>query len=44
MIYKIEIIQNEIDLRVESLVEQIHKYRDDCMKKLDCFKKDFLKR
>ena len=27
--YKIEIIENQMDLRVESLIEQIHKHRHE---------------
>jgi hypothetical protein len=32
---KIEIIENEMDTRVESLISSIHDYRDECKKKLD---------
>jgi len=28
-------IENEMDIRVESLVSSIHDYRDECKKKLD---------
>jgi hypothetical protein len=35
---KIENIENEMDIRVESLIASIHDYRDECKKKLDNFK------
>jgi hypothetical protein len=38
---KIEIIENEMDIRVESLISSIHNYRDECKKKLDLIKDDF---
>jgi hypothetical protein len=40
---KIEIIENEINMRVESLVSSIHDYRDECKKKLDLIREDFKK-
>ncbi len=40
---KIEIIENEMDMRVESLVSSIHDYRDECKKKLDLIIDDFKK-
>jgi hypothetical protein len=40
---KIESIENEMDIRVESLVATIHDYRDECKKKLDFIKDDFKK-
>ncbi len=40
---KLESIENEMDIRVESLVATIHDYRDECKKKLD-FIKDELKK
>jgi len=40
---KIEIIENEMDMRVESLVSSIHDYRDECKKKLDLIR-DHLKK
>jgi hypothetical protein len=40
---KIEIIENEMDMRVESLVSSIHDYRDECKKKLDLIREDFKK-
>jgi hypothetical protein len=40
---KIEIIENEMDMRVESLVSSIHDYRDECKKKLDLIRDDFKK-
>ncbi len=38
---KIEIIENEMDMRVEYLVSSIHDYRDECKKKLDLTRDDF---
>ena len=40
---KIESIENEMDIRVESLVSSIHDYRDECKKKLDSIINDFKK-
>jgi hypothetical protein len=40
---KIEDIENEMDMRVESLVSSIHDYRDECKKKLDLIRDDFKK-
>jgi hypothetical protein len=40
---KIEDIENEMDMRVESLVSSIHDYRDECKKKLDLIREDFKK-
>jgi hypothetical protein len=40
---KIEIIENEMDTRVESLISSIHDHRDECKKKLDLIKDDFKK-
>jgi hypothetical protein len=40
---KIESIENEMDIRVESLVASIHDYRDECKKKLDLIRDDFKK-
>jgi hypothetical protein len=40
---KIEIIESEMDMRVESLVSSIHDYRDECKKKLDSIRDDFKK-
>ncbi len=40
---QIEIIENEMDTRVESLVSSIHDYRDECKKKLDLIRDDFKK-
>ncbi len=40
---KIENIENEMDLRVESLVSSIHDYRDECKKKLNLIRDDFKK-
>jgi hypothetical protein len=38
---KIEIIENEMDIRVESLILSIHDYRDECKNKLDLIRDDF---
>ena len=38
---KMESLEYEIDLRVESLIAQIHKYRDEHLAKLRGFKNDF---
>ena len=38
---KIQSIENEMDIRVESLVASIHDYRDECKKKLDVFMERF---
>ncbi len=38
---KIEIVENEMDIRVKSLVSSIHDYRDECKKKLDLIRDDF---
>ena len=35
---KIESLEDEMDLRVESLIAQIHKYRDEYAAKLKSFK------
>ena len=40
---QIEIIEIEMDTRVESLISSIHDYRDECKKKLDTVKDDFKK-
>ncbi len=40
---KIDIIENEMDMRVEYLVSSIHDYRDECKKKLDSIRDDFKK-
>ena len=40
---KIETIENEMDVRVESLVSSIHDHRDECKKELDLIKEDFKK-
>jgi hypothetical protein len=39
---KIEIIEKEIDNRVESLISSIHDFQDECKKKLD-LRRDFKK-
>jgi hypothetical protein len=36
-----EIIENEMDIRVESLISSIHDYRDECKKKLDLIGDNF---
>ena len=40
---KIERIENEMDIRVESLIESIHKYREECKIKLETVKEEFQK-
>jgi hypothetical protein len=40
---KIQSIENEMDIRVESLISSIHDYRDECKQKLDNLKDDFEK-
>jgi hypothetical protein len=40
---KIEILKNEMDIRVESLIVQIHKYRDDYGLRLNHSKTEFQK-
>jgi hypothetical protein len=40
---KIEAIENEMDIRVESLVSSIQDNREKCKKKLDTFRDDFKK-
>jgi hypothetical protein len=38
---KIENIENEMDIRVESLIGEIHTLRDDFMFQLEKYKQDF---
>jgi hypothetical protein len=38
---KIEIIENEMDIRVESLISSIHDYRDECKNILDLIRDHF---
>lgn len=40
---KLESIENEMEMRVESLVTQINKYRDECRMQLKKCKEDFEK-
>ena len=40
---KIENIEIEMDIRVESLISSINDYRDECKKKLDLIRDDFKK-
>ena len=40
---KIEKIENELDIRVESLILEINGYRDECRKKLHKLKNNFKK-
>ena len=40
---KIENIENEMDMRVESLVSSIHDYRDECKNRLDLIRDHFKK-
>ena len=35
---KIESLEDQMDLRVESLITEIHKYRDEYMEKLKTYK------
>ena len=41
--YSVENIENEITIRVESLIEEIQKYRNDFMLQLKKYKQDFEK-
>ena len=41
--HKIESIEFEMDIRVESLIEDIHKYRDEYKNKLVIYKEKFIK-
>lgn len=43
LIYKIETIENEMDIRVESLIAEVQKYRNEFLNKLERFKKSFLR-
>jgi hypothetical protein len=38
---KIEMIEIEMDMRIESLVSSIHDYRDECKRKLDLIRDEF---
>ncbi len=38
---ELEHIENEMDVRVESLIEEIHRYRVGFMLQLNKYKKDF---
>ncbi len=40
---KIENIENEMDIRVESMISEIHNYRDEYRLQLDKYKKEFEK-
>ena len=40
---KIETVEDQMDMRVESLITEIHKYRDEYMEKLKKFKVDLQK-
>jgi hypothetical protein len=40
---KIYNIENEMDIRVESLISEINQYRDDYREKLKKYKEDFKK-
>jgi hypothetical protein len=40
---KIETLEDQMDLRVESLIIEIHKYRDEYMEKLKKYKNDLHK-
>ena len=40
---KIESLEDQMDLKVESLISEIHKHRDEYMEKLNKFKMDLKK-
>ncbi len=40
---KVETLENEMDIRVESLITEIHKYRDDYRLSLNNSKTEFQK-
>ena len=40
---KVESLENEMDIRVESLIAEIHKYRDDYRFRLNNSKTEFQK-
>jgi len=40
---KVETLENEMDIRVESLIAEIHKYRDDYRLRLNNSKTEFQK-
>ena len=40
---KVEIIENEMDLRVESLIEQIHNYRQEFQTNINKIKDEIIK-
>ena len=40
---KVEDLENEMDIRVQSLIMEIHEYRDDCRLKLENSKQKFQK-
>ena len=40
---KIQIIENEIEMRVNTLITELNKYRDDFKLKLKEYKDDFVK-
>ena len=40
---KIEVIENEMDIHVESLIASIHKYREECKIKPETAKEEFQK-
>jgi hypothetical protein len=40
---KIECIQNEMDIRLESLVASVYQHHDKCKNKLNAFKNDLEK-
>jgi hypothetical protein len=41
--HKIECIEFEMDIRIESLIDNLHKYRDDYKNKLFMYKEKFKK-
>ena len=40
---RVKSIENEIDMRDYSLIAAIHNHRDECKKRLDKLKHDFIK-
>ena len=40
---KVEVIENEMDIRVQSLIMELHEYRDGCRRMLENSKEEFQK-
>ena len=40
---KFNLIENEIDIRIESIITDLHKYRDELRDELNGIKSDFIK-